>query len=129
MATATITLKKGTTAEWTESKRVLDDGELGLETTTSGHRIIRIGNGSTDFSDLLDVKCDREAVREIKTGMDEDAKTYYDDMVKKGTELLAEMKALATTVELEDDATQIKYRMGISNGTLYFEEITKEASE
>lgn len=26
-------------------------------------------------------------------------------------------------------ATQIKYRMGISNGTLYFEEITKEASE
>ena len=41
MATATITLKKGTTAEWTESKRVLDDGELGLETTADGHRIIR----------------------------------------------------------------------------------------
>ena len=128
MATATITLKKGTTAEWTESKRVLDDGELGLETTTSGHRIIRIGNGSTEFMSLP-VAFDIEEVREIKTGMDEDAKTYYDDMVKKGTELLAEMKALATTVELEDDATQIKYRMGISNGTLYFEEITKEASE
>jgi hypothetical protein len=117
MATATITLKKGTTAEWTESKRVLDDGELGLETTTSGHRIIRIGNGSTEFMSLP-VAFDIEEVREIKTGM-----------VKKGTELLAEMKALATTVELEDDATQIKYRMGISNGTLYFEEITKEASE
>lgn len=126
--TATITLKKGTTAEWTESKRVLDDGELGLETTTSGHRIIRIGNGSTEFMSLP-VAFDIEEVREIKTGMDKDAKTYYDDMVKKGTELLAEMKALATTVELEDDATQIKYRMGISNGTLYFEEITKEASE
>ena len=124
MATATITLKKGTTAEWTESKRVLDDGELGLETTTSGHRIIRIGNGSTEFMSLP-VAFDIEEVREIKTGMDKDAKTYYDDMVKKGTELLAEMKALATTVELEDDATQIKYRMGISNGTLYFEEITK----
>ena len=128
MATATITLNKGTTAEWTESKRVLDDGELGLETTTSGHRIIRIGNGSTEFMSLP-VAFDIEEVREIKTGMDKDAKTYYDDMVKKGTELLAEMKALATTVELEDDATQIKYRMGISNGTLYFEEITKEASE
>ena len=115
MATATITLKKGTTAEWTESKRVLDDGELGLETTTSGHRIIRIGNGSTEFMSLP-VAFDIEEVREI-------------NMVKKGTELLAEMKALATTVELEDDATQIKYRMGISNGTLYFEEITKEASE
>lgn len=83
MATATITLKKGTTAEWTESKRVLDDGELGLETTTSGHRIIRIGNGSTEFMSLP-VAFDIEEVREIKTGMDKDAKTYYDDMVKKG---------------------------------------------
>lgn len=80
-------------------------------------------------AESLPVAFDIEEVREIKTGMDKDAKTYYDDMVKKGTELLAEMKALATTVELEDDATQIKYRMGISNGTLYFEEITKEASE
>ena len=53
MATATITLKKGTTAEWTESKRVLDDGELGLETTTNGHRIIRIGNGSTEFMNIV----------------------------------------------------------------------------
>jgi hypothetical protein len=66
MATATITLKKGTTAEWTESKRVLDDGELGLETTTSGHRIIRIGNGSTEFMSLP-VAFDIEEVREIKT--------------------------------------------------------------
>ena len=52
MATATITLKKGTTAEWTESKRVLDDGELGLETTADGHRIIRVGNGASEFMDL-----------------------------------------------------------------------------
>ena len=40
-----------------------------------------------------------------------------------------QQRIMATTVELDDDATQIKYRMGISNGTLYFEEITKEASE
>lgn len=128
MATATITLKKGTTAEWTESKRVLDDGELGLETTTSGHRIIRIGNGSTEFMSLP-VTFDIEEVREIKTGMDVDSQTHYNNLVAKGTELLAEMKALATTVELKDDATAIKYRMGISNGTLYFEENTEEASE
>ena len=72
---------------------------------------------------------DHTATEKFKIELEKNAKTYYDDMVKKGTELLAEMKALATTVELEDDATQIKYRMGISNGTLYFEEITKEASE
>ena len=128
MATATITLKKGTTAEWTESKRVLDDGELGLETTADGHRIIRVGNGASEFMDLP-VTFDIEEVREIKTGMDVDSQTYYNNLVAKGTELLAEMKALETTVELEDDVTAIKYRMGISNGTLYFEEITEEVTE
>lgn len=126
MATATITLKQGTTAEWTESKRVLDNGELGLETTVRGHRIIRIGNGSTEFMQLP-VAFDIEEVREIKTGMDENAKAYYDDMVKRGEEYIAEIKAMATTVELEDDSTAIKYRMGISAGTLYFEEIEKES--
>lgn len=128
MATATITIKKGTTAEWTESKRVLDDGELGLEITSKGHRIIRVGNGATEFMDLP-VSFDIEEVREIKTGMDEDSEKYYNELVEKGTELLAEMKALATTVELRDDTTDIKYRMGISNGTLYFEETTEEVSE
>ena len=128
MATATITLKKGTTAEWTESKRVLDDGELGLETTADGHRIIRVGNGASEFMNLP-VTFDIEEVREIKTGMDADSQTYYNNLVAKGTELLAEMKALATTVELKDDATAIKYRMGISNGTLYFEEITEEETK
>lgn len=127
MATATIRIKKGTTAEWTESRRVLDDGELGLELTVDGHRIIRIGNGATEFMDLP-VSFDIEEVREIKTGMEDSVKTYYDNMVEKGTELLAEMKAMATTVELEDDATGIKYRMGMSGGTMYFEEIEKEAA-
>lgn len=127
MATATIRIKKGTTAEWTESHRVLDDGELGLELTVDGHRIIRIGNGATEFMDLP-VSFDIEEVREIKEGMEDSVKTYYDNMVEKGTELLAEMKAMATTVELEDDATGIKYRMGMSGGTMYFEEIEKEAA-
>lgn len=127
MATATIRIKKGTTAEWTESHRVLDDGELGLELTADGHRIIRIGNGATEFMDLP-VSFDIEEIREIKEGMEDSVKTYYDNMVEKGTELLAEMKAMATTVELEDDATGIKYRMGMSGGTMYFEEIEKEAA-
>ena len=126
MATATITIKKGTTAEWTESKRVLDDGELGLEITADGHRIIRVGNGATEFMDLP-VTFDIEEVREIKTGMDENAKKYYNDMVAKGEEYIEEIKSMATTVELEDDETGIKYRMGLSNGTLYFEELEEIA--
>lgn len=126
MATATITIKKGTTAEWTESKRVLDDGELGLEITADGHRIIRVGNGATEFMNLP-VTFDIEEVRAIKTGMDENAKKYYDDMVAKGEEYIEEIKSMATTVELEDDETGIKYRMGLSNGTLYFEELEEIA--
>lgn len=128
MATATITIKKGTTAEWTESKRVLDDGELGLEITADGHRIIRVGNGATEFMDLP-VTFDIEEVREIKTRMDTNAETYYKNMVEKGEALLAEMKSMVTTVELEDDETGIKYRMGLSNGTLYFEELETTAAQ
>lgn len=128
MATATITIKKGTTAEWTESKRVLDDGELGLEITAEGHRIIRVGNGATEFMDLP-VTFDIEEVREIKTGMDTNAETYYKNMVEKGEALLAEMKSMVMTVELEDDETGIKYRMGLSDGTLYFEELEATAAQ
>ena len=128
MATATITIKKGTTAEWTESKRVLDDGELGLEITADGHRIIRVGNGATEFMDLP-VTFDIEEVREIKTGMDTNAETYYKNMVEKGEVLLEEMKSMVMTVELEDDETGIKYRMGLSNGTLYFEELEATAAQ
>lgn len=128
MATATITIKKGTTAEWTESKRVLDDGELGLEITAEGHRIIRVGNGATEFMNLP-VTFDIEEVREIKTGMDTNAETYYKNMVEKGEALLAEMKSMVMTVELEDDETGIKYRMGLSNGTLYFEELEATAAQ
>lgn len=128
MATATITIKKGTTAEWTESKRVLDDGELGLEITADGHRIIRVGNGATEFMDLP-VTFDIEEVREIKTGMDTNAETYYKNMVEKGEALLEEMKSMVMTVELEDDETGIKYRMGLSNGTLYFEELETTAAK
>lgn len=128
MATATITIKKGTTAEWTESKRVLDDGELGLEITADGHRIIRVGNGATEFMDLP-VTFDIEEVREIKTGMDTNAETYYKNMVERGEALLAEMKSMVMTVELEDDETGIKYRMGLSNGTLYFEELEATAAQ
>ena len=127
MATATVRVKKGTTAEWIESRRVLDDGEMGLELTTDGHRIIRIGNGATEFMDLP-VSFDIEEVREIKKGMDDNAKTYYEDMVKRGEEYIAEIKAMATTIELEDEATGIKYRMGLSGGTMYFEEMKKETT-
>ena len=71
----------------------------------------------------LPVAVDIEAINEIKTGMDTNAKKYYDDMVDRGEEMLKKMEQQAITVELQDDETKIDYRMGISNGSLYFEEI------
>lgn len=127
MATATIRIKKGTTEQWTASTRVLDDGEMGLEVTENGHRIIRIGDGESPFMELP-VSYDIEEVREIKEGMDKDAQTYYTNMVAKGEEMLEQMEKQATTMQLVDDETGINYRMGISNGTLYFEEL-EEVSE
>ena len=104
MATATIRIKKDTTANWTESGRVLDDGELGLEITEEGHRVIRVGDGVSAFMDLP-VAVDIEAINEIKTGMDTNAKKYYDDMVDRGEEMLKKMEQQAITVELQDDET------------------------
>lgn len=124
MATATIRIKKGTTEEWTESRRVLDNGELALEVTPGGHRILRIGDGVKEFMNLP-VSFDIEEVREIKAGMDTDSEMYYNNLVAKGEELLEEMKTQAHTVELTDEETDIKYRMGLSNGEMYFEEVTE----
>ena len=125
MATATIRIKKGTTEEWIESRRVLDDGELGIEITENGHRVIRIGDGITEFM-KLPVSFDIEEIREIKEEIEKTAKIYYREMADKGAKLIAEMKTVAETIELVDDTTGIKYRMGISDGALYFEETKKE---
>ena len=127
MATATIRIKKDTTANWTASERVLDDGELGLEITEEGHRVIRVGDGVSAFMNLP-VAVDIEAINDIKTGMDTNAKKYYEDMVNRGEEMLKKMEQQAITVELQDDETKIDYRMGISNGSLYFEEIDEKAA-
>ena len=122
MATATIRIKKDTTENWTDSNRVLDDGELGLEITDEGHRVIRVGEGKTEFM-KLPVAIDVEEIRKIKEEMDEDAKEYYNKMTTEGKELLDKMEQKAFTVEMQDDETKQNYRMGVSNGTLYIEEV------
>ena len=124
MATATITIKKDTTANWTNAHRVLDDGELGLEITAEGHRVIRIGDGVKEFM-ALPVAVDIEQVIEIKQGMDTDAAAYLKNVKDTGDALLAEMKKEAGTVTITDEKTGKKYAMGLDDGTMYFEEKTE----
>lgn len=52
MATWTIKPKKGTTAQWQQSGKILEVNEWGVEETASGHYILRIGDGQHEFLDL-----------------------------------------------------------------------------
>ena len=52
MATSTIKPKKGTTAQWAASGRVLEVNEWGVEVTENGHHILRIGDGEHLFHEL-----------------------------------------------------------------------------
>ncbi len=55
MATWTVKPKKDTTANWKASGRILEANEWGVEETTSGKYILRIGNGKDKFLDLQPV--------------------------------------------------------------------------
>lgn len=125
MATSTITIKKDTTDNWTNSHRVLDDGELGLEITEAGHRALRIGDGIHEFMELP-VTVDIDEVRQIKTDMETKATEEYTKLTEAGKELLEEMKGEAGTVTLTDTSTGTKYHMGLEDGTMFFEEVTEE---
>lgn len=52
MATSTIKPKRGTTAQWAKSKRILEWNEWGVEETGSGEWILRVGDGEHEFLDL-----------------------------------------------------------------------------
>lgn len=49
---ATMQVRRGTTAEWAASNRVLLDGEIGCDTTTDTYKL---GNGVTPWSGLAPV--------------------------------------------------------------------------
>lgn len=52
MTTAALLVKRDTTANWQTSNRVLNNAELGVEETTAGIRLMKIGDGFTPWNDL-----------------------------------------------------------------------------
>lgn len=52
MATALIRNKRDTTANWNTNNPVLDDGVFAVEETTTGARLLKIGDGVTEWTDL-----------------------------------------------------------------------------
>ena len=142
MSTTTFKVKTGTSEDWKQAKRVLEERELGLEKTTSGKYILKIGDGKTEFTQLPAV---------VST-------PYFDDLVNEVTEKYTEIKNFESNMQtatqnantaatnanqaktradtaahaceeivsglntIIDDATGTVFKMGIQNGNIYIME-------
>lgn len=145
MSTTTFKPKRGTTAEWTQAKRVLEERELGLEVTTDGKYILRIGDGKTEFMKLPAAistpyfdeltKAVDEKYKEIKKFESEmtqatqnanTATTAATEAKRRADEAAQACEGIAEGLNtMIDDQTKAAYRMGIENGKMYLKEVTE----
>lgn len=136
MATSTIKPKKGTTAQWAESGRILEVNEWGVEETTSGTYILRIGDGEHEFLDLpvvMDVKKLQDlaqTVNNFSTNMQQAASAANTAAQQAGTAATrAEGAAkacenIASGINsMSDDVNGKTYTIGISAGKIYIQEV------
>lgn len=142
MATSTIKPKCGTTAQWAASGRILEVNEWGVEITTSGAYILRIGDGEHLFLELpavIDVPKFNSFEKEVlkmysdvmsfRTNMT--AATNAANSAASGASTAATMAnsaaaACANIAEginsMTDDTTAKVYSIGIDNGIIYLRE-------
>nr|DAF92319.1 MAG TPA: major tropism determinant [Myoviridae sp. ctBvM24] len=137
MATWTVKPKKDTTANWKASGRILEENEWGVEETTSGHYILRIGNGKDVFPDLqavLDNESLEKIYSEIKnfnTNMQQAASAANTAATEAQKQAAAAQAGAAACKDIEqginsmsDAATGKKYTIGVEAGLVYLEETT-----
>lgn len=145
MSTTTLKFKSGTTAQWLEAKRILEDREMGLEVTTELKYILRIGDGKTEFTKLpavistpyFDEICKQvnEKYEEVKlfeenmTSATSAANTAATAASQSKVRADAAAKACEDIAEgmntMVDPVTLKTYRMGIENGNIYLQEVIK----
>lgn len=145
MSTTTLKFKSGTTAQWVEAKRILEDREMGLEVTTELKYILRIGDGKTEFTKLpavistpyFDEICNKvnEKYEEVKlfeenmTSATSAANTAASAASQSKERADAAAKACEDIAEgmntMIDPVTSKTYRMGIENGNIYLQEVIK----
>ncbi len=142
MATSTICPKKGTTAQWTASKRVLEVNEWGVEETESGKYIVRIGDGEHVFMELpavIDVPSldalaaqmltQYNVVVAFRDDMESAASAANSAAASANTAATAAANAAAACNNIAaginsmtDDTTEKVYTVGVNNGMIYLEE-------
>lgn len=137
MATWTIRPKKDTTANWKASGRILEVNEWGVEETTSGKYILRIGNGKDKFLDLPAV-VDTENLAKIYSEISnfnanmQQATSAANTAAQTAKEQAAAAKAAAAACQdiekginsMSDVATGKKYTIGVEAGLVFLEETT-----
>ncbi len=142
MATSTIKPKCGTTAQWAASGRVLEVNEWGVEITTSGAYILRIGDGENLFPDLpavIDVPTFNELVEQMQTQYNA-VMAFKNNMAEatiaansaaSGANAAAGFANSAAEAckniesginSMSDDTTAKVYSIGIDNGIIYLKE-------
>ena len=135
MATSTICPKKGTTAQWTASKRVLEVNEWGVEETESGKYIVRIGDGEHVFMELpavIDVPSLDALAAQMLTQYNvvvafrddmESATSAANGAATAAANAAAACKNIAAGINsMTDDTTEKVYTVGVNNGMIYLEE-------
>lgn len=136
MATSTIKPKKGTTAQWEASERILEVNEWGVEETEEGTLILRIGDGEHKFMELPKVM----DVKELQD-LAETVSNFASNMQSAASEANAaaeKANAAATVAEgaaeacqniaaginsMADDTTGTVYSIGIDAGKIYLQEV------
>lgn len=136
MATWTITPKKGTTAQWEASHRILEVNEWGVEETVKGTYILRIGDGEHEFLqlpvvvDVGEMQQLAETVDNFANNMQQAASAANTAAQKADTATKAAQAAAgacegiaAGINSMGDDVTGKVYTIGISAGKVYLQEV------
>lgn len=130
MATWTVRPKKDTTANWKASGRILEANEWGVEETTSGKYILRIGNGKDKFLDLPAVvdtptlEKMYNTIQNFNNNMQQ-ATSAANAAAQSAQAGAAACKDIQKGINsMSDSATGKKYTIGVEAGLVYLEETT-----
>ncbi len=136
MATSTIKPKKGTTAQWKASERILEVNEWGVEETAEGTLILRIGDGEHKFMELpkvMDVKELQDLANTVNNfaGNMQSAASAANTAAEKANAATTAAQGAAEACQniaaginsMADDTTGTVYSIGIDAGKIYLQEV------
>lgn len=143
MSTATIKPKTGTQKQWTDSGRILEVNEWGVSVTSEGKYILKIGDGATVFDDLEPAVSTPyfEEILGNMTALHNEVMAFKNNMAAatnnatvaatNANSATEKANAAAKACEgivaeqntMTDDVAGVAYKLGVSSGNIYIEEV------